>query len=77
MVQCIECGKKININKYKSQKFCSSFCCMQNYQKRKRKIHECLACGKECYSQHRICLVCSKLNRLELRRRLKMQNNNI
>jgi len=77
MVQCIECGKKIDINKYKSQKFCSSLCCMQNYQHRVRRTCECIACGCQCYSQHRVCLACSKLNRLELRRRIKMQNNNI
>jgi len=76
-MRCINCNKKIDINFYKSQKFCSAFCCMQNYQKKQRGSHNCMACGCQCYSHHRICLACSKLNRLELRRRLKMQNNNI
>lgn len=72
MVKCIHCKiKDINPYLYKSDKFCSAFCCMQAYQHKTRRNNICLSCGCNCYSKHRICLNCLKLNKVELRRRLK------
>ena len=70
-MKCIHCKTRdINPYVYKSDKFCSAFCCMQAYQKKQRGSHECLSCGNSCYSKHRICLNCLKLNKTELRRKL-------
>lgn len=69
-MKCIHCNKEINLNIYKSNKFCSAFCCMQAYQFKTRRTNVCMVCGASCYSKHRICLNCLKLNKTELRRKL-------
>jgi predicted nucleic acid-binding Zn ribbon protein len=73
-MKCLECNKEINVNIYESMKFCSSKCCMKNYQKRERGSHRCLVCGKNCYSKRGLCFDCGKLNKNQLKQKQRVLN---